>query len=114
MGISPISSQSWYVESELCNYRFRKLTVLGYSGIQLGAGCFGRVVKAKAVGIKGSGETSMTVAVKMVRSVINVAAMEAMASELKILIHLGPHLNVVNLLGACTKQISKGMSQKHL
>lgn len=25
-------------------------------------------------------------------------------SELKILIHIGHHLNVVNLLGACTKQ----------
>lgn len=24
-------------------------------------------------------------------------------SELKIMSHLGPHLNVVNLLGACTK-----------
>lgn len=24
-------------------------------------------------------------------------------SELKVLVHLGPHLNVVNLLGACTR-----------
>jgi hypothetical protein len=78
------------------------------SGIQLGAGCFGRVVKAEAVGVKGSGGTVKTVAVKMVRSQTNVAALEALASELKILIHLGSHLNVVNLLGACTKQIYKG------
>lgn len=28
----------------------------------------------------------------------------ALMSELKILIHIGHHLNVVNLLGACTKQ----------
>lgn len=27
----------------------------------------------------------------------------ALMSELKILIHIGHHLNVVNLLGACTK-----------
>lgn len=27
----------------------------------------------------------------------------ALMSELKILIHIGNHLNVVNLLGACTK-----------
>jgi serine/threonine protein kinase len=80
------------------------------SGIQLGAGCFGRVVKAEAVGVKSSGETVKTVAVKMVRSTTNVAAMEALVSELKILIHLGSHLNVVNLLGACTKKISKGLS----
>ena len=71
-------------------------------------GCFGRVVKAEAVGIKGSGVK--TVAVKMVRSVTNVAALEALVSELKILIHLGSHLNVVNLLGACTKKISQGLS----
>ncbi|EFX72926.1 hypothetical protein DAPPUDRAFT_58353 [Daphnia pulex] len=77
-------------------------------GIQLGVGCFGRVVKGEAVGIKGSGETVKTVAVKMVRSVTNVAALEALVSELKILIHLGSHMNVVNLLGACTKKISQG------
>lgn len=28
-------------------------------------------------------------------------------SELKILIHIGHHLNVVNLLGACTKRGGK-------
>lgn len=29
-------------------------------------------------------------------------------TELKILTHIGHHLNVVNLLGACTKQGGKG------
>jgi hypothetical protein len=63
------------------------------------------------VGIKDSdGKTAKTVAVKMVKSQTNVAALEALVSELKILIHLGSHLNVVNLLGACTKKITKGMS----
>jgi serine/threonine protein kinase len=76
--------------------------------VQLGAGCFGRVVKAEAVGIKDSEETVKTVAVKMIKSATNVAALEALVSELKILIYLGSHLNVVNLLGACTKQISRG------
>lgn len=28
---------------------------------------------------------------------------KALMSELKILIHIGNHLNVVNLVGACTK-----------
>jgi hypothetical protein len=76
--------------------------------VQLGAGCFGRVVKAEAVGIKDSEETVKTVAVKMIKSATNVAALESLVSELKILIYLGSHLNVVNLLGACTKQISRG------
>jgi hypothetical protein len=78
----------------------------------LGAGCFGRVVKAEAVGIEGSGEHAKTVAVKMVRSQTNVAALEALVSEMKILMHLASHLNVVNLLGACTKDIDKGLSKK--
>ncbi len=76
--------------------------------MQLGAGCFGRVVRAEAVGIKDSEETVKTVAVKMIKSATNVAALEALVSELKILIYLGSHLNVVNLLGACTKQIFRG------
>jgi hypothetical protein len=56
-------------------------------GVQLGVGCFGRVVKAEAVGLKGSEETVKTVAVKMVRSEANVTAMEALISELKILVY---------------------------
>lgn len=34
---------------------------------------------------------------------------KALMSELKILIHIGNHLNVVNLLGACTKPNSEYM-----
>lgn len=33
--------------------------------------------------------------------------MKALISELKIMVHLGQHLNVVNLLGAVTKNIAK-------
>ncbi|XP_046459157.1 fibroblast growth factor receptor 1-like [Daphnia pulex] len=77
-------------------------------GVQLGAGCFGRVVKAEAVGVKDSEGNVESVAVKMVRSQTNAAALEALVSELKILIHLGAHLNVVNLLGACTKTLIRG------
>jgi len=47
----------------------------------------------------------------MVRDQIDkVPALEALVSELKVMLHLGSHLNVVNLLGACTKRISKGIS----
>ena len=35
--------------------------------------------------------------------------MMALLSELKILIHLGQHLNIVNLLGAVTKEIRYGL-----
>ena len=34
--------------------------------------------------------------------------MLTLLSELKILIHIGQHLNIVNLLGAVTKNIARG------
>ena len=77
----------------------------------MGEGCFGRVVLGEAVGVKDSEETVKTVAVKMIKSITNVAALEALVSELKILIYLGSHLNVVNLLGACTKQVHRGLNR---
>ncbi|XP_020711050.2 vascular endothelial growth factor receptor 1-like isoform X1 [Athalia rosae] len=73
-------------------------------GKQLGSGAFGVVMKAEARGICEEGEVT-TVAVKMVRRSAEPAYMRALSSELKIMIHLGKHLNVVNLLGACTKTI---------
>ena len=80
-----------------------------YAGKELGSGAFGRVVKATATGLKLD-EPVTTVAVKMVRSqldTISNSAAEALISELKILIYLGSHVNVVNLLGACTERIPR-------
>lgn len=78
-----------------------------YSGQQLGAGCFGRVLKAEADGIVQE-SVVQTVAVKMVRSFADLSALASLVSELKILIHLGSQLNIVNLLGACT-DIAQGI-----
>jgi hypothetical protein len=46
----------------------------------------------------------------MIKSATNVAALEALVSELKIMIYLGGHLNIVNLLGACTKTLVRSTS----
>ncbi|XP_076384324.1 vascular endothelial growth factor receptor 1-like [Megalopta genalis] len=75
-------------------------------GKHLGSGAFGVVLKAEALGIC-DGEAVITVAVKMVRRAPNLMYISALASELKIMVHLGKHLNVVNLLGACTRNILK-------
>ncbi|XP_076382319.1 vascular endothelial growth factor receptor 1 [Megalopta genalis] len=75
-------------------------------GKRLGSGAFGVVVKADALCIC-EGEAVTAVAVKMVRRAPNLMYICALASELKILVHVGKHLNVVNLLGACTKNILK-------
>jgi hypothetical protein len=56
------------------------------------------------VGRKDADENVTTVAVKMVKPTAKSKdAIVALVRELKILIYLGEHLNIVNLLGACTK-----------
>uniref|UniRef100_A0A1Q3FM28 receptor protein-tyrosine kinase n=1 Tax=Culex tarsalis TaxID=7177 RepID=A0A1Q3FM28_CULTA len=75
-------------------------------GKTLGAGAFGVVMMATAQGLVPD-EKETTVAVKMVRKQTDNIVMRALISELKIMIHLGPHPNVVNLLGAITKNVVK-------
>ncbi|XP_050561609.1 vascular endothelial growth factor receptor 1 isoform X4 [Spodoptera frugiperda] len=75
-------------------------------GKQLGAGAFGVVYKADARGIINAEETT-EVAVKMVKKTADNMYIKALASELKIMVHLGKHINIVNLLGACTKNVVK-------
>jgi hypothetical protein len=56
------------------------------------------------VGLKDADTNVTTVAVKMVKPTAKSNdAIVALVRELKIMIYLGEHLNVVNLLGACTK-----------
>ncbi|XP_068720911.1 vascular endothelial growth factor receptor 1-like isoform X1 [Montipora capricornis] len=100
-------------------------------GEVIGSGAFGQVIKAEAVGItefnprnnrvenvsrlskmfrsnrryvelvKGMPRT--VVAVKTLKDKASKEEYRDLASELKILIHVGQHKNIVNLLGACTK-----------
>ncbi|XP_043233883.1 vascular endothelial growth factor receptor 1-like isoform X2 [Amphibalanus amphitrite] len=76
-------------------------------GRQIGSGAFGRVVKAEAIGLT-PGEERTTVAVKMPKSGSDPNQIRSMMAELKIMIQLGKHLNVVNLLGAVTKHAVDG------
>uniref|UniRef100_A0A8C2D9G9 receptor protein-tyrosine kinase n=1 Tax=Cyprinus carpio TaxID=7962 RepID=A0A8C2D9G9_CYPCA len=71
-------------------------------GRTLGSGAFGRVVEATAYDL-GHSQSATKVAVKMLKSTARRSETQALMSELKIMSHLGPHLNIVNLLGACTK-----------
>ncbi|KAK9883641.1 hypothetical protein WA026_001810 [Henosepilachna vigintioctopunctata] len=83
-------------------FPFNKLKL----GKILGSGAFGVVVMGEARGIL-SHEKVTLVAVKMVERNAQQLHIKALVAELKILIYLGKHLNVVNLLGACTKNIAK-------
>ncbi|XP_030845894.1 vascular endothelial growth factor receptor 1 isoform X2 [Strongylocentrotus purpuratus] len=68
----------------------------------IGKGAFGMVIKAVAVGIDGT-ENNITVAVKKLKSGATSLEKKALWAELKMLGHIGKHLNVVNFLGACTQ-----------
>uniref|UniRef100_A0A8C7GG03 Vascular endothelial growth factor receptor 3 n=1 Tax=Oncorhynchus kisutch TaxID=8019 RepID=A0A8C7GG03_ONCKI len=70
-------------------------------GKVLGHGAFGKVIEASIFGISQNNSLD-TVAVKMLKEGACASDHKALMSELKILIHIGNHLNVVNLLGACT------------
>lgn len=70
-------------------------------GKTLGSGAFGKVVEATAYGLSEA-DSVMTVAVKMLKSSAHATEKEALMSELKVLSYLGNHMNIVNLLGACT------------
>ena len=67
------------------------------------------------MGLQDADENVTTVAVKMVKPTAKSKdAIVALVRELKILIYLGGHLNVVNLLGACTKTNVIGENQTKL
>nr|XP_055174424.1 mast/stem cell growth factor receptor Kit-like isoform X1 [Nyctereutes procyonoides] len=111
----PMYELQWRVVGEINgnNYVYVDPTQLPYDhrwefprhrlrfGKTLGAGAFGKVVEAIAYGLAGS-DAAMTVAVKMLKPNANLTEQEALMSELKVLSYLGNHMNIVNLLGACT------------
>lgn len=71
----------------------------------LGAGSFGQVHEAL---LTGNGARPSAVAVKMVKSKQDRRQVVALIAELKIMIHLGRHLNIVNLIGAVTTKVGRG------
>ncbi|XP_029956302.1 platelet-derived growth factor receptor beta-like [Salarias fasciatus] len=100
--VSPDGQQYTYLDPTHLPYNAtweipRDRIVLGQV---LGSGAFGRVVEATVSGLIHSDSTTK-VAVKMVKQRRD--AVQSLMSELKVLVHLGPHLNVVNLLGASTR-----------
>ncbi|XP_037833344.1 vascular endothelial growth factor receptor kdr-like isoform X2 [Kryptolebias marmoratus] len=96
----PLEEQNDFLQYDSSKWEFpRDRLRLGKT---LGHGAFGKVVEASAFGIDKL-STCKTVAVKMLKGGATSNERKALMSELKILIHIGNHLNVVNLLGACTK-----------
>ncbi|XP_043925533.1 vascular endothelial growth factor receptor 3 isoform X2 [Protopterus annectens] len=96
----PLEDQCEYLAYDSSRWEFPQDRL--QLGKVLGHGAFGKVVEASAFGITKS-NTCETVAVKMLKDGATASEQKALMSELKILIHIGNHLNVVNLLGACTR-----------
>jgi FMS-like tyrosine kinase 1 len=86
---------------EKVEFPFTKLDM----GSLLGSGEYGRVLKGRAKGIFG-GNNITTVAVKTLKINPEREKLNALMSELKILIHIGKHPNLVNLLGSCTERLA--------
>ncbi|XP_049634298.1 vascular endothelial growth factor receptor 3 [Suncus etruscus] len=99
-GEVPLEEQCEYLSYDASQWEFPRERL--HLGRVLGHGAFGKVVEASAFGIHKGGSCD-TVAVKMLKEGATASEHRALMSELKILIHIGNHLNVVNLLGACTK-----------
>ncbi|ODN05900.1 Mast/stem cell growth factor receptor Kit [Orchesella cincta] len=70
-----------------------------FDGSILGSGQFGLVLKAR-IG-------SVFVAVKTVKPHADLIYLKSLLSELKVLQYVGPHRNIVNLIGASTSNIRK-------
>ncbi|RXG53781.1 Vascular endothelial growth factor receptor 1 [Armadillidium vulgare] len=60
---------------------------------------------------RNGNESPTRVAVKMCKFGYDKAHLRALIMELKVMIHLGKHLNIVNLLGAHTSNIDKDMRE---
>ncbi|XP_037068160.1 fibroblast growth factor receptor 1-like isoform X2 [Pollicipes pollicipes] len=69
----------------------------------LGEGCFGRVVRAR---LRPAGQQThpvRIVAVKMLKEHHCDADLMDLVSEMEVMKKIGPHVNVVSLIGACTR-----------
>ena len=77
-----------------------------FSDKLLGSGAFGMVYRAKAKGILNTTGTTI-VAIKTIKSKSIPQQLKALESEIKIMLHIGRHINIVNILGACTTGMVK-------
>ncbi|TMS20407.1 Platelet-derived growth factor receptor alpha [Larimichthys crocea] len=100
--VSPDGHEYIYVDPNAASLRLQMGVPPRQAGRILGSGAFGKVVEGTAYGLSRS-QPVMKVAVKMLKPTARSSEKQALMSELKIMTHLGPHLNIVNLLGACTK-----------
>ncbi|EDO49191.1 predicted protein, partial [Nematostella vectensis] len=69
----------------------------------LGEGAFGRVVKADAIGLPNM-PYRCNVAVKMLKEDATEHELADLVSEMEVMKTIGQHVNIINLIGACTQK----------
>ncbi|XP_019731770.1 fibroblast growth factor receptor 1-A-like, partial [Hippocampus comes] len=73
-------------------------------GKPLGEGCFGQVTLAEAIGLDRERPTCVTkVAVKMLKADASDKDLMDLVSEMELMKMIGRHKNIINLIGACTR-----------
>ncbi|KAL4609309.1 fibroblast growth factor receptor 1-A-like isoform X3 [Arapaima gigas] len=73
-------------------------------GKPLGEGCFGQVVMGEAIGLDREKPNCVTkVAVKMLKADATEKDLSDLISEMEMMKIIGKHKNIINLLGACTR-----------
>eukprot|EP00092_Neocalanus_flemingeri_P022472 GFUD01024372.1.p1 GENE.GFUD01024372.1~~GFUD01024372.1.p1 ORF type:complete len:834 (+),score=161.88 GFUD01024372.1:431-2932(+) len=96
----PMSQQTRILHYDRRFERSKDSFVIGHI---IGEGQYGTVFVGNASNIYGPDETK--VAVKQVKDTLDENQINTIIDELKILSNLKMHLNLVNLLGACTSQL---------
>lgn len=69
----------------------------------VGQGNFGIVFKEELSSVVENEESTMTIAVKMLKNSINDSDMADLVSEMEVMKRIGKHLNIINLIGCCTQ-----------
>ena len=75
-------------------------------GDQIGSGNFSKVYKGEINGLYEK-NSKTTVAIKLVNDSVNQEDLENLVSEIKIMSHVKPHLNLVSMIGSCTSEFKK-------
>lgn len=77
----------------------------------MGTGAYGCVLSGTYLKYSMSGKTKseIEVAIKTLKEITDDANLKAMMSELKVMIYIGKHENLVSLYGAITSKLSQSM-----
>ena len=75
--------------------------------VRLGSGNFGSVYKGELIGLHGL-NTKTTIAIKSVKNSDSETEVKDFLYEIKVMGHVKPHQNLVNMIGSCIDDLEEG------